>query len=114
MGVRDDGKPDRRHVKRRDEGEMIRVVRKLEQERDSGHVRKPGRAWTLEQWLTHWLTTVELGFDSAGYLARQERESACHVVGGGPRGWFDGSRTEAALPVGSLAQDGCGLRSIRT
>lgn len=52
VGVRDDGKPDRRHVKRQTEGEVIRAVRELERERESGHVRKVGGAWTVEQWLT--------------------------------------------------------------
>jgi len=58
MGVRDDGKPDRRHVKRKSEGAVIKAVRKLEQERDSGKTRKPGRAWTVEQWLVHWVENI--------------------------------------------------------
>jgi len=58
MGVRDDGKPDRRHVKRASEADVIKEVRKLERERDSGAVRKPGRAWTVEQWLTHWYEDI--------------------------------------------------------
>lgn len=58
MGVRDDGRPDRRHVKRNTEKEAIHAVRGLEKERDSGKVRKPGRAWTLEQWLRHWYETI--------------------------------------------------------
>jgi hypothetical protein len=58
MGVRDDGKPDRRHVERKTESDAIEAVRKLEQERDSGQIRKPGRAWTVEKWLTHWVETI--------------------------------------------------------
>lgn len=58
MGIRDDGKPDRRHVMRQDEGEVIKAVQKLEQERDSGKARKPGKAWTLEKWLTHWVENI--------------------------------------------------------
>lgn len=58
MGVRDDGKPDRRHVENADEAEVRRKVRELENERDSGHVRKPGRPWTLAKWLTHWLDNI--------------------------------------------------------
>jgi hypothetical protein len=58
MGVLDNGKPDRRHVKRKDEGDAIRAVRALEKQRDSGRIRKPGRAWTLERWLTHWLEHI--------------------------------------------------------
>jgi integrase len=58
MGVRDDGKPDRRHVERKTRAEVTRAVRDLERQRDSGRVRKTGRAWTVEQWLTHWLDNI--------------------------------------------------------
>ncbi|GAA5129100.1 tyrosine-type recombinase/integrase [Haloechinothrix salitolerans] len=58
VGVRDDGKPDRRHVKRKREAEVIDAVRGLEQQRDSGKVRKPGRAWTVEKWLRHWVENI--------------------------------------------------------
>lgn len=58
MGVRDDGKPDRPHVKRETEGEVIVAVRELEKQRDSGLVRKPGRPWTVERWLTHWIENI--------------------------------------------------------
>lgn len=58
MGVRDDGKPDRRHVKRSTESEAIRAVRALEKERDSGRIRKPGKTWTLDQWLHHWYENI--------------------------------------------------------
>jgi len=58
MGVRDDGTPDRRHVERKTEGEVIRAVRNLERQRDSGTARKPGRVWTIEQWLTHWVENI--------------------------------------------------------
>lgn len=58
MGVRDDGKPDRRHVSGKSETEVTRKVRKLEKERDAGTVRKPGKPWTVKQWLTHWLENI--------------------------------------------------------
>ncbi|HEX5120474.1 MAG TPA: tyrosine-type recombinase/integrase [Pseudonocardiaceae bacterium] len=58
MGTRDNGKPDRRTVKRRTEGECIEAVQKLEAERASGLVRKAGRVWTVEQWLTHWVENI--------------------------------------------------------
>lgn len=55
MGVRDDGSPDRRHVERKTEAEVIRAVRALERERDSGKARKAGSGkWTVEKWLLHW------------------------------------------------------------
>ena len=58
VGVRDDGKPDRRHIKRVKEADVTRAVRELEKLRDRGQMRKPGQPWTVEQWLTHWLDTI--------------------------------------------------------
>ncbi|MFD9000623.1 tyrosine-type recombinase/integrase [Streptomyces sp. NPDC059582] len=58
VGVRDNGKPDRRHVERKTRAEVTAAVRELEKARDSKTVRKPGRAWTVEAWLTHWMENV--------------------------------------------------------
>ena len=58
VGVRDDGKPDRRHVERKTEAEVIMAVRKLEKDRDAGRVRKAGSSWTVEKWLTHWIEEI--------------------------------------------------------
>lgn len=58
MGVRDNGKPDRRTVKRQSETEVIRAVRDLEKQRDSGKVKKAGRSWTVESWFSHWLNNI--------------------------------------------------------
>lgn len=58
VGIRDNGTPDRRHVKRKTEAEVIKAVRKLEQERATGQVRKAGQAWTVGQWLTHWVENI--------------------------------------------------------
>jgi integrase len=58
VGVCDDGKPDRRHVERKTEGEVIIAVRKLEKDRDGGRVRKAGSSWTVEKWLTYWVEDI--------------------------------------------------------
>lgn len=58
MGVGDDGKADRRHVKRASEADVIKAVRRLERERDSGSVRKPGPTWTVGTWLIHWYEQI--------------------------------------------------------
>lgn len=58
VGVKDDGTPDRRHVKRKREDDVIKAVRALERERDSGSVRRAGRALTVENWLTHWVENI--------------------------------------------------------
>ena len=58
VGVRDDGSPDRRHVSSREKAIVTRKVRQLERQRDNGTVINPGRPWTVEQWLTHWLENI--------------------------------------------------------
>ncbi|MEV6208654.1 site-specific integrase [Kitasatospora sp. NPDC051914] len=59
VGVRDDGKPDRRHVmSKTSEAEVIRKVRELEKQRDAGKVRKPGKPWTVKAWLLHWVEEI--------------------------------------------------------
>ena len=66
MGIKDDGTPDRRHVKRkvtpgkedRAWKEVEKAVRKLEKERDSGTAPKAGPKWTVEKWLRHWVENI--------------------------------------------------------
>ncbi|MDT0422632.1 MULTISPECIES: tyrosine-type recombinase/integrase [Streptomyces] len=58
VGVKDDGTPDRRHVERKTEAEVIKAVRELERQRDKGRVRKAGRSWTLKAWLLHWVESI--------------------------------------------------------
>ncbi|MFD8500124.1 tyrosine-type recombinase/integrase [Amycolatopsis sp. NPDC059657] len=59
IGVLDNGKPDRRHVERKTEAEVINRVRELERLRDSGKVPKAGsQMWTVEAWLMHWVETI--------------------------------------------------------
>ncbi|MFJ4845438.1 tyrosine-type recombinase/integrase [Streptomyces sp. NPDC088733] len=58
VGVRDDGKPDRRHVERKTRAEVTEAVRELERQRDAQTVRKPGKPWTVKAWLTHWIENV--------------------------------------------------------
>ncbi|MFF2792160.1 tyrosine-type recombinase/integrase [Streptomyces sp. NPDC058049] len=58
VGVRDDGSPDRRHVERKTRAEVTTAVRELEKQREAKTVRKPGKAWTVKAWLTHWIENV--------------------------------------------------------
>jgi integrase len=37
---------------------VVARVRKLERERDSGNMRKPGQRWTVETWLLHGLENI--------------------------------------------------------
>ena len=58
VGIRDDGTPDRRHVERKTRGEVANAVRELERQRDAKTVKKPGKAWTVKTWLTHWIENI--------------------------------------------------------
>jgi integrase len=82
VGVLDDGRPDRRHVKRKTEAEVSRAVQKLEQERSSGKVRKPGSAWTVEQWLTHWVENIAAASVRYKTLAGYRSAVKVHLIPG--------------------------------
>ena len=58
VGVKDDGRPDRRHVTRKTRPEITKAVRELEKKRDSGRVPKAGQRWTVQSWLTHWVENI--------------------------------------------------------
>ena len=76
VGVKDNGTPDRRHVKRKATGRddkkaknaVREAVRKLERERETGTVRKAGRAMLVEEWLV-------------GALAGEHRAADAQVQG---------------------------------
>jgi integrase len=61
VGVKDDGRPDRRHVMGT-QADVTRKVRALERQRDGGTTRKAGRVWTVEKWLTHWVENIAAPF----------------------------------------------------
>lgn len=58
VGVKDDGSPDRRHIQRKLRGDVVKAVRDLERQRDSGSVRVTGRVWTVAEWLTYWVENI--------------------------------------------------------
>lgn len=59
MGVRDDGRPDRRHVRGKSRAVVVQKVRRLERLRDEGRVpRVGGSGWTVASWLEHWLENI--------------------------------------------------------
>ena len=55
VGIKDDGKPDRRHAMAKTKAEVTAKVRKLEKLRDEGRVPKAGQRWRVAAWLTFWL-----------------------------------------------------------
>ena len=58
VGVKDDGRPDRRHVRGKTEAIVTRKVRALERDRDQGAVRRAGQRWTVATWLNHWVENI--------------------------------------------------------
>ncbi len=58
VGIRDDGKPDRRHVMGKTRSEIAEKVRALERDRDKGAMRKAGPKWTVASWLSFWIENV--------------------------------------------------------
>ena len=58
VGIKDDGREDRRHVMGKSEAVIRQKVRDLERKRDAGNVQKAGQRWTVAQWLTHWIENV--------------------------------------------------------
>lgn len=79
VGVRDDGRPDRRHVRGKTKAEVTRKVRELEKARDTGDITKPGERWTVDEWVDHWLTKIAIattsdnGWDAYFYAAKHIR-----------------------------------------
>ncbi|MFI9327820.1 tyrosine-type recombinase/integrase [Kitasatospora sp. NPDC052868] len=58
VGVKDDGAPDRRHVRGKTRADVTKKVRELERKRDDGNVQKAGKKWTVAAWLTHWVENI--------------------------------------------------------
>ncbi|GAA1566122.1 site-specific integrase [Kribbella sancticallisti] len=82
MGLKDDGSPDRPHVKRKRKEDVVARVKELETERDSGKVRPVGeKKWTVETWLLHWLTIVQPNLRFGAYRA-YESAARIHLIPG--------------------------------
>jgi integrase len=58
VGVKDDGRPDRRHVRGKTRAAVVRKVRDLEKQRAAGMVQEAGVRWTVGEWLDHWLEHI--------------------------------------------------------
>jgi integrase len=58
MGLKENGKRDRRHVASVKRADVVRRVRELEEQRDAGIVLASGRGLTVQQWMTLWLDTI--------------------------------------------------------
>ena len=69
LGLREHGKPDRRHVSGRTRAEVVAKVRELEQKRDAGLAPVAGKAMTMGDWMDHWLTIAKRTVRVKTYVA---------------------------------------------
>ncbi|MBN9759248.1 Integrase [Pseudonocardia sp. Ae406_Ps2] len=82
VGVRDDGKSDRRHVMRKSKADAIRAVRKLERDRDSATVQALGRVGTVGEWLEHWVENIAAAVVRENTLAGYRVAIRTHLIPG--------------------------------
>src|SRR6266566_2890000 len=82
MGTRDDGRPDRRHVRGRTKADVRRKLRELERAREDGAARRPGRPWTVEQWLTHWVDNIAAPSVRSSSLSAYRVAIRVHLIPG--------------------------------
>lgn len=82
MGVLDNGEPDRRHVNAKTETEVRDKVKVLEKDRDEGRIKRPGKAWTLEKWLSHWLDNIAANSVRPKTLAGYQTAVRRHLIPG--------------------------------
>lgn len=55
MGWRPDGRPDRKHLRRKTRKEVVQAQRRLEEQRDRGEYVRSSKDVTLGWWVDHWL-----------------------------------------------------------
>ena len=58
MGLKDNGRRDRRHVSGARRADVVAKVRAIEAKRDAGLVDAAGRPPTVGEWLDHWLDNI--------------------------------------------------------
>ncbi|RKN43100.1 tyrosine-type recombinase/integrase [Streptomyces hoynatensis] len=82
MGYKDDGTPYRRHLTRPTRRELVEEVRRLEKQRDEGSARQPGKPWTVEKWLWHWVENIAKPVVSENTYDGYEVAVRVHLVPG--------------------------------
>src|SRR6476646_11272569 len=58
VGIKDNGSPDRRHIERKTQSEVLKRVRQLEKARDNGTIRETGHAPTVKEWMETYLNDI--------------------------------------------------------
>jgi integrase len=97
VGLKDNGKPDRRHVMRKKQAAVVKAVRELEKLRDEARMPKAGERWTVSKWLTHWIDNIAVPPNvsentHAGYRVDVEK----HLIPGIGAHWLDRLEPEHA------------------
>lgn len=82
VGIRDDGKPDRRHVRATTKAGVTEKVRRLEKLRDERTVPEAGARWTVETWLIHWVDNIVTGHVKATTLSAYRVAVRHHLIPG--------------------------------
>lgn len=82
VGVKANGKPDRRHIERKTRPEVTEAVRELERQRKDGKVRKAGQQWTVKTWLEHWVQNIAKKYVSENSFDGYEVDVRVHLVPG--------------------------------
>ena len=82
MGLKENGRRDRRHVSGLKRAAVVAKVRELERKRDAGTAGAAGRSPTVGQWLEHWLDTIAARKVRLSTLVRYRQLVANQLVPG--------------------------------
>ncbi|MEU6054162.1 site-specific integrase [Streptomyces xanthochromogenes] len=82
MGYRNNGEPYRRHITRASEDLLKEEVKRLEKQRDQGTAQQPGKLWTVEKWLWHWVENIAKEVVSENTYDGYEVAVRVHLVPG--------------------------------
>lgn len=82
MGYKDNGEPYRRHTTRPTRDELVEEVKRLEKQRDQGAGKQPGKPWTVEKWLLHWVENIAKPVVSENTYDGYEVAVRVHLVPG--------------------------------
>ena len=90
VGIKDDGKSDRRHVMAKTKAEVTAKVRNLEKLRDQGRVPKAGQRWRVGAWLRFWLENIACPPNvSENTYSGYEVDVRVHLIPGIGAHWLD-------------------------
>jgi integrase len=106
MGLKENGRRDRRHVSGMKRGDVVTKVRDLERKRDAGTAGAAGKAPTVRQWLEHWLDTIAARKVRPSTLVRYRQLVANQLVPGIGHHRLDRLQPEHVEKLYSDLQDG--------